>query len=397
MADSAGGVFLNTINGTPDIQVNEGIPNEKRVRDIALAVAESTQTVSVQTVLAEVDDVIYNEDDLTDDLNVHYIGCIKASPVVPLPILPENGKGWIFPVDAQIKSYPIKGELVAIVNFGAQTFYYPATNVINSVNNNLRIGMTATQTKGNPIVSKVDAFLQGLTDGFTPVKIPRPVLQFPGDWALNGRNDQSIRLGKTGGSKTDSIIKIRIANEETDSEFAGSPKAEKINEDASSIYMTREEEVELTVVPKAGKDATPKKFKGPQIILDSGTLTFNTKDKNINMYSASESNFISKGNANLLGSKVKIGDIDDSNLESAVCGEQLVKMLREIIVALQRFGGEVSAATGIGNIGLPVPIPGLAGAASGLNAFALEQTEQAIKRKILSTNVKVSRRKRDNL
>ena len=162
MADSAGGVFLNTINGTPDIQVNEGIPNEKRVRDIALAVAESTQTVSVQTVLAEVDDVIYNEDDLTDDLNVHYIGCIKASPVVPLPILPENGKGWIFPVDAQIKSYPIKGELVAIVNFGAQTFYYPATNVINSVNNNLRIGMTATQTKGNPIVSKVDAFLQGL-------------------------------------------------------------------------------------------------------------------------------------------------------------------------------------------------------------------------------------------
>ena len=204
-------------------------------------------------------------------------------------------------------------------------------------------------------------------------------------------------MGKTGGSKTDSVIKIRIANEETDSEFAGSPKAEKINEDASSIYMTREEEVELTVVPKAGKDATPKKFKGPQIILDSGTLTFNTKDKNINMYSAAESNFISKGNANLLGSKVKIGDIDDSNLESAVCGEQLVKMLREIIVALQRFGGEVSAATGIGNIGLPVPIPGLAGAASGLNAFALEQTEQAIKRKILSTNVKVSRRKRDNL
>ena len=397
MADNAGGVFLNTINGTPDIQVNEGIPNEKRVRDIALAVAESIQTVSVQTVLAEVDDVIYNEDDLTDDLNVHYIGCIKASPVVPLPILPENGKGWIFPVDAQIKSYPIKGELVAIVNFGAQTFYYPATNVINSVNNNLRIGMTATQTKGNPVVAKVDAFLQGLTDGFTPVKIPRPVLQFPGDWALNGRNDQSIRLGKTGGSKTDSVIKIRIAKEETDSQFAGSPKAEKINEDASSIYMTREEEVELTVVPKAGKDATPKKFKGPQIILDSGTLTFNTKDKNINMYSAAESNFISKGNTNLVGSSVKIGDVDDSNLEPAVCGDQLVNLLREIIVALQRFGGEVSAATGIGNIGLPVPIPGLAGSASALNAFALEKTKEEIKRQILSTNVKVSRSTKSNL
>ena len=397
MADNAGGVFLNTINGTPDIQINEGIPNEKRVRDIALAVAESIQTVSVQTVLAEVDDVIYNEDDLTDDLTVYHIGCIKASPVVPLPILPENGKGWIFPVDGQIKSYPIKGELVAIVNFGAQTFYYPATNVINSVNNNLRIGMTATQTKGNPIASKVDAFLQGLTDGFTPVKIPRPVLQFPGDWSVNGRNDQSIRLGKTGKSKTDSIIKIRIANEETDAAFTGSPKAEEINEDASSIYLTREENVYVNVQPRINKDVTPQKFKGPQIILDSGTLTFNTKDKNINMYSAAESNFISKGNANLIGTKIKIGDVDAGNLESAVCGESLVKMLREIIVALQRFGGEVSAATGVGNIGLPVPIPGLAGAASGLNAFAQEQTSTEIKRKILSTNVKVSRRTRSNL
>ena len=69
MADNAGGVFLNTINGTPDIQVNEGIPNEKRVRDIALAVAESTQTVSVQTVLAEVDDVIYNTRNKHDHIN----------------------------------------------------------------------------------------------------------------------------------------------------------------------------------------------------------------------------------------------------------------------------------------------------------------------------------------
>ena len=99
----------------------------------------------------------------------------------------------------------------------------------------------------------------------------------------------------------------------------------------------------------------------------------------------------------LIGTKIKIGDVDAGNLESAVCGESLVKMLREIIVALQRFGGEVSAATGVGNIGLPVPIPGLAGAASGLNAFAQEQTSTEIKRKILSTNVKVSRRTRSNL
>ena len=287
--------------------------------------------------------------------------------------------------------------MVAIVNFGAQTFYYPATNVLNSVNNNLRIGMTATSTKGNLIPDKVEAFLQGLNDGFSPVKIHRPVLQYPGDWALNGRNDQSIRLGKTGGSRKDSIIKIRIANEEENAELVGSPREEEINVDAASMYMTREEEVKINVVPKAGSESTPKKFKGPQIILDSDTITFNTKKDNVNVYSAAQSNFISKGITNIVGSRVLLGDVDDQNLQSAVCGEQLVKLLREIIVALQKFGGQVSGATGIGNIGLPVPIPGLGGAAAGLNAFAAEQTEQAIKQKILSTNVKVSRKPRKNL
>ena len=67
MKKSAAGVFLDTIGKTPDIELGEGIPNEKRVRDIVLSIIESLQTVSIQTVLAEVDVVIYNEDDLEDN------------------------------------------------------------------------------------------------------------------------------------------------------------------------------------------------------------------------------------------------------------------------------------------------------------------------------------------
>ena len=216
MKKSASGVFLDTIGKVPDIELGEGIPNEKRVRDIVLSIIESLQTVSIQTVLAEVDSVVYNDEDLGDKISPLYVGCIKVTPTVPFPILPTGGPGWVYPLDANIKSYPIKGEMVAIVNYGAQTFYYSPTNVLNSVNHNLRVGMTDVATKGKSNFKSVaDAFfaLDGDRKGGFLVNpeesFPRPVKQFPGDWAVNGRNDQSIRIGKTGGSKDDlSLIHI---------------------------------------------------------------------------------------------------------------------------------------------------------------------------------------------
>ena len=49
--------------------------------------------------------------------------------------------------------------MVAIVNYGAQTFYYSPTNVLNSVNHNLRVGMTDVATKGKSNFKSVaDAF-----------------------------------------------------------------------------------------------------------------------------------------------------------------------------------------------------------------------------------------------
>ena len=301
MKKSAAGVFLDTIGKTPDISLGEGIPNEKRVRDIVLAIIESLQTVSIQTVLAEVDVVIYNEDDLeiSQDglakISPLYVGCINVTPSVPFPILQVGGSGLIYPLDAIIKSYPIKCELVAIVNYGAQTFYYSPTNILNSVNHNLRVGMTELPTKGkSDFVSKADAFFESDTGGYQITDFPRPVKQFPGDWAVNGRNDQSIRIGKTGGTKEDSVIKIRIAENETEGKNNKIQLEQNPNEDQASIYLTRNETVNLNVVPNAGSDVTPKEFSGAQILVDSDTLTFNSKDGDVNIYSANRFNFVSK-------------------------------------------------------------------------------------------------------
>lgn len=413
MKKSASGVFLDTVGKTPDIELGEGIPNEKRVRDIVLSIIESLQTVSIQTVLAEVDVVIYNDEDLGENISPLYVGCIKATPSVPFPVLPAGGPGWIYPLDANIKSYPIKGELVAIINYGAQTFYYSPTNILNSVNHNLRVGMTDVSTKGKSTFdSKADVFfaLDGNRSGGFLVNpkesFPRPVKQFPGDWAINGRNDQSIRVGKTGGSKDDSIIKIRIAETETESANSNLPLEENPNEDQASIYLTRNETVRLNVVPNAGSDVTPKEFDGAQVLIDSDSLTFNSKDGDVNIYSANKFNFITKNKANLVGSSVTIGDVgiplkgqlspdgDNTNLQHAVLGENLVEWLAQLCDELVRFGNKCSGATGVGNLGVSVPIPGLMGGGSGLATWCKEQSGgkgKHLKNKLLSANVAISR------
>jgi len=407
MKKSAAGVFLDTIGKTPDIELGEGIPNEKRVRDIVLSIIESLQTVSIQTVLAEVDVVIYNEDDLEDKISPLYVGCIKVTPSVPFPILPVGGPGWIYPLDANIKSYPIKGELVAIVNYGAQTYYCSPTNVLNSVNHNLRVGMTELPTKGkSDFESVADKFFEIDKGGYQITDYPRPVKQFPGDWAINGRNDQSIRIGKTGGSKEDSVIKIRIAENETDGENSNLPLEENPNEDQASIYLTRSETVNLNVVPNAGSEVTPKEFTGAQVLVDSDSLTFNSKDGDVNIYSANRFNFVSKNNANLVGSNVTIGDVgkvkyaqlspdgDNTNLQHAVLGENLVEFLAQLCDQLVKFGNQCAGATGIGNLGVAVPIPKVMGGGTGLSTWCQEQSAgkgKTLKNKLLSANVAISR------
>ena len=52
-------------------------------------------------------------------------------------------------MDAQVRSYPIVGELVAIVNYGGQTFYFQPLNVHNKATHNIMLGFKGDSSKGN--------------------------------------------------------------------------------------------------------------------------------------------------------------------------------------------------------------------------------------------------------
>lgn len=380
------------------VTVNDSVPTEKRVRDIALQLIESTNSISIQTVLAEVKGVIYNQDDLEKAglNNEFYIGAILATPMIPFDILPSTGEGWILPVNSAIRDYPVIGEMVSIITLGAQTFYHSGINISNNVNNNSKFGMSSTPGNGRIKEGNIESILDSSNGGFSINKMPRPVKQFPGDWAVNGRNDQSIRIGKTEGTERDSVIKIRIAEEENDNEFLYTPLIENVNEDVASVYLIRDETIKLDTIPVSAN--VPKEFSGPLIMVDSDQIVFNAKEGgNTYIVSGNENHFVSKQNTNIVGHNVLLGDVEKANLQAAVMGDQLVQYLDGIFKQFQGFLNNVKTSVSVGNLGGPSPNPALAAAASGLAEYLKLQTKTHMEKTLLSTNVKLSRKPKSGL
>jgi hypothetical protein len=115
---------------------------------------------------------------------------------------------------------------------------------------------------------------------------------------------------------------------------------------------------------------------------------------------------VSKNRVNLVGSSVTIGDVgkvkyaelspdgDNTNLQHAVLGENLVEFLAQLCDQLVKFGNQCAGATGIGNLGIGVPIPKVMGGGKGLATWCQEQSKgkgKDLKVKLLSSNVAISR------
>jgi len=107
----------------------------------------------------------------------------------------------------------------------------------------------------------------------------RPLQQYEGDITYEGRNGQSIRLGHNK-DITAPNIKIRVG-QQTDNlpEIPIAPIDEDLNKDASSIYMTVDEDVELNEASTNHKAFIdyPSKYDGKQIVMNSDRIIFNSR------------------------------------------------------------------------------------------------------------------------
>lgn len=204
----------------------------------------------------------------------------------------ENQLRFAFCSDVNIKRVPLKGEIVEIINLpserrssgpGATKSYW--TRIVPLWNHPHHNAYPDT-TQFEDQESEAD-----LGEYFEESDKVNPLQLFPGDISIEGRHGQSIRFT---GTKYDSNEWIDnsnngqpltiIRNGQAEAGSGDESVLEDINEDKSSIYLTSDHTIELEQANEkreAWSEEPEKadKFKGPQILLNSGRLYFNAYDE----------------------------------------------------------------------------------------------------------------------
>ncbi len=260
------------------------------------------------------------------------------------------------PLFSNIKQFPLKGEIVYVVQLpNPQTneentsswYYITVVNIWNHPHHN------ALPTEDNS-----DNIALGKT--FTERDI-KPLLPFEGDIIYEGRWGQSIRFGSTVkdenpwstfGNNGDPITIIRNGqSSQKDKDKGWVPTVEDINEDGSSIYIAQGQNIPLKVsstnLKSFGTSSLEPvdKFSGNQFIFNSDRVVINSKQDNILMFgkknlgiSVNEAiNFDSKTYV-VNSTKIQLGLNANQPL---LLGTDTIDMLKEVFEKLDKLSGEL--------------------------------------------------------
>ena len=337
-----------------------GLPNLSQIHNSLAGVEQRLRSTEFYELEAtEVIDVILNEEDLPLEADgtptYSLIGAIKGRMVNSQHKQPESRLGWIQPMDANIKQYPLIGEYVIVGRYLGRYYYTQTVNMLGSVNSNSYPGYSGGQASlvssngsqagsdaeevsatGTPNKAATGEFTVG--DPFVPNPLIRQLYPSFGDVIFNGRFGQSIKFGSNpdtlepnviirAGQLTDAEAFGKTADVDDLKENANKPVVEDINADGSSLWITSDQEVPLEVAIES--DLTPT-IDGKQIILNSDRLLFNAKNGgDIFCYSANDINFIATTQTVVESPKIFLGNVEAT--EPVVKGQILVDLLLELI------------------------------------------------------------------
>ena len=262
------------------------------------------------------------------------------------------------PLNSNINFYPLVGELVDIIDSpgplslvtinGDNKYYSSVVSIWNNIQHNALVNQTGSL---------------GLS--FTESPNIRPLLNFEGDIVVQGRKGNSIRFGTTSpfysdinewssiGKNGDPITILSNGHN-----FSGSYHIEKINEEASSIYLTTTQQ--LPLIPDRLVNLNP--FTNPtlpflynnaQVIMNGDRIVLNSKKDEVMIFGKTNieisTNNVINLNANdrvhINGNKVFLGTIAPQNenetyelpTEPVLLGNQTVTVLKDLIMALHSF------------------------------------------------------------
>ena len=266
----------------------------------------------------------------------------------------SNSIPRVYPLFPNNQSYPLINETVVILplisnnssnNSIDTTYYYISTiNLWNSV-------------ETNPLVlNNTSDFKPGTY--FNEKGTINPLYSFEGDYIIEGRFGNSIRLGNTvpnntaplnnNWSKTGSLgdpITI-ISNGLHSISPSFNSITEDINSDKSSIYLTSTQQLPIEVSSQndylsySSPPTSPKEYVGNQVILNSGRILFNsTKDhillssaKSINLNTVESVNIDAATQTVIQTPELYLGGINTA--QPVVLGDDLVGLLTDILIDL---------------------------------------------------------------
>lgn len=306
-----------------------------------------------------------------------------------------------YPLDSNIKRYPLINEIVLIngafntaidkflngenitgnegrvyYSFTVNAWNHPHHNgysfLINDSPSTQNKSYSQTQAGSINVVSNTPVSLD-LGKTFIERSNIHPLRPFEGDIILEGRWGNSIRFGSTVmsyassnendwsapnvGKNGDPII--IISNGQGNQNSNGTePIVENVNNNESSIYLTSTQKIPLkaksTDYTSYNKEATPispEEYYGPQIILNSGRLVFNSYIDHILLSSAKSINLNSQESVNIdtkkfitQADKIFLGK-EDLATEPLLLGDTTAQLLRDLTSSVKELTNTLQTLT----------------------------------------------------
>jgi len=285
------------------------------------------------------------------------------------------------PLFSNQKFYPLINELVSIISLASTStqgntnivtpYYLPSINVWNSQHHNALPDPTQEpnpnskqdydQSAAGVVqdVRRVDdnSTEIDLGEGFNEKINTYPLRSFIGDYLLEGRWGNSIRLGSTVQNKPNDwssigengnpILIIRNGQPENLTQDSWIPTTENINDDQSSAYFTKGQKLPIEIASENYTSyqqgpTIAKEYIGNQIILNSDRLVFNAKNDHILLSSnnsislnASTSVNIDSPQFTVAGGNIHLGNKNAT--EPILRGDITITQLSTMIDALVQF------------------------------------------------------------
>jgi hypothetical protein len=274
----------------------------------------------------------------SDGPDYTYLGGVKGRFVISEVGLNIDKLNDYKPLNPQIQTTPIIGEIVIGVKYLGQLFYTTQINFFGNPNFNTQHGLSKGKSKDTLVSEKIDTANE---QDDTSVKLgyymtadvdARKILPSEGDVIIEGRFGNTIRLGsdiKNENLESPNIILNAGQTKEGDKKV---PIKEVIDTDGSSVYITTNQPLEFT--PGTASQLAPPPYEGKNILLSSDRIIFNTKNGgDIGLFSNNNISITAAKEVVIESPVTKIGSIQAT--EPIVLGAILESKLNDILTLIE--------------------------------------------------------------